>query len=386
MTAGAMAGEVANEIALQALAVFLDTAPWLVVGLVAAGLVKTWMPADTIGRWLGGRGLRPTLLAALIGAPLPLCSCAVLPAAVSLRQNGAPREAVTAFLIATPETGPDSIALTYGMLGPFFAVIRPLAAIACAVTTGLLMLVLPPDRRPGVKPAATAAATAATAATATDATSECRTARCCGEGEIKPAGNGPFSRTATGRTLAGINYAFTSLFEDLAPWLALSLLVAAITAVLVPPHAMEGWGNGLPAMLAMLALSIPMYVCAAASTPLAAALLLTGVSPGAVMVFLLAGPATNLATIAVVRREFGGAASMVYLGGMIACSLATGLLTDLAAPLLFDPAILHPGINEAGINEAGMTLPSLAGAAVILVLIFRMGWSRLPAYFKPARQ
>ncbi len=352
MTVLALAGDVAT----QTWFLFLDAAPWLVVGLTAAGLAHAWLPVDGIGRWLGGRGARSAVLAALVGAPLPLCSCAVLPAAIGLRRGGASREAVTAFLIATPETGLDSVALSYGLLGPFFAIARPVAAVAGAIATGLAMTLLPPEAPPEPAPAAAG----------------CCSSGCCGS---KSGGSG--SAQLVPHTLAGLTFAFTTLFEELAPWLAIGLLAAGITATVMPPEALGTWGSGLPAMLAMIILSIPMYVCATASTPLAAAFLLAGVSPGAVMVFLLVGPATNLATIAVVRRELGPAASAIYLSGLIVCGLAAGLVTDLLAPLLFDPSSLRAA---ASIGEAaGTDWLGLAAAVLLLGLSARWAARRMQA-------
>ena len=129
---------------------YLDAAPWLLLGLVAAGLLKAWLPAGALSRWLAGRGLWPVVRGALIGAPLPLCSCGVLPAAVGLRRGGASQGATVSFLVATPETGPDSVLVSYALLGPFMALARPLAAVVSAVTAGLLAAAVP-ERRVAVR-------------------------------------------------------------------------------------------------------------------------------------------------------------------------------------------------------------------------------------------
>ena len=344
-----------SDIASHTWQLLLDAAPWLVFGLMAAGLARAWLPVDGLGRWLGGRGLRPAVLAALIGAPLPLCSCAVLPAAVELRRGGASREAVAAFLIATPETGLDSVALSYGLLGPFFAIARPIAAVGGAIATGMAMTLLPPDAP----------------AEAVVATGCCSNTSCCAGKGAAPAG-------AARRTLDGLAFAFSTLFDELAPWLAAGLIAAGITATLMPPEKLGSLGSGLPAMLAMIAIGIPMYICATASTPLAAALLLAGVSPGAVMVFLLVGPATNLAAIAVVRRELGNTASAVYLGGLIVSGLLAGLLTDLVAPLFFDPVAFHAG----AIVESGSEWPGVVATCLLLGLSGRSIWRRARGQFE----
>jgi uncharacterized membrane protein YraQ (UPF0718 family) len=296
------------------------SAPWLLVGLVAAGLIRAWLPMEVVGRALGGRGLGAVTRAALIGAPLPLCSCGTLPAALSLRRSGASRASTTSFLIATPETGVDSVAISWVMLGPFMAVLRPLAAIVSAIIAGLLVgrteKAAPPSalqvELPAVAPAG------------------CDGGSCCSN----TAGSGPADRGPAGfwrRTLDGLRYAFSDLWDDLVLWLVIGIAAAGLVLTLAPPALLAQWGSGLPAMLLIMLISVPMYVCATASTPLALAMLYAGVSPGTVLVFLLAGPASNLAGIILVRRELGSRALIAYLTGVGGVSLLAGLGLDAAA-------------------------------------------------------
>lgn len=322
---------------------YLDAAPWLLLGLVVAGLLKAWLPEERLTRWLGDEGLWPVVKAALIGAPLPLCSCGVVPAALGLRRAGASNGATVSFLIATPETGPDSIALSYALLGPFMAVVRPVAAVLSAIASGLL--------------AGMAGGRAQTAPAAAPA------AGCCASGSCasveSPAGG---EGGALARTLGGLRYAVTDILDDIAGWLIVGLVLAAVVMTWVPPLAIAAWGSGLGAMLLMLLVGIPMYICATASTPLAAGLLLAGVSPGAVLVFLLAGPATNIATIGIVQRELGRWATLAYLGGLAASALVMGLATDALVGAW--------GIDIiAEIETAGGWLPSWLVYACGLVLL-----------------
>ena len=326
---------------------YLDAAPWLLFGLVAAGLVKAWVPEDGMRRWLGGRGLRPTLLAALVGAPLPICSCGVLPAAVGLRRAGASREATVSFMISTPETGIDSVAVSYALLGPFMAVARPIAAVTSAVFTGMLMALLPDHGGMEAEP------------------------ECCGAG----CAADPRKSNLKERTLSGIRYAMTDIVEDLAVWLALGLLMAGAVATFAPPQVLAEWGSGPLAMLVMLVVGIPMYICATASTPVAAGLLVAGVSPGAVMVFLLAGPATNMATVTVVRREMGSAACALYLAGIAISAIAAGMVVDAAAVML---AVDITGELAAGGEVVPRWLAVMA-AVLLAVLAFR------PVFFRGVR-
>ncbi|HEY0634222.1 MAG TPA: SO_0444 family Cu/Zn efflux transporter [Gammaproteobacteria bacterium] len=289
----------------------LDAAPWLLLGLLAAGLIKAWLPDEVIGRWLGGRGGWPVVKAAFVGAPLPLCSCGVVPAALALHRGGASRGATVSFLVATPETGVDSVAVSYAMLGPFMALVRPIAAILSAIATGLLAALVP---EPAKKPSPFAIKVVSGSA--------CNGGDCCAPKAVAPA-------NAWQRTLLGLRYALTDILDDIALWLLLGLVAAAAIVTWLPPLALAEWGSGLPAMLLMVLVGIPMYICATASTPLAAGLLLAGVSPGTVLVFLLAGPATNLATLAILRKELGNRVLTAYLTGIVIASIAFGLLTDL---------------------------------------------------------
>ncbi len=300
------------------LALYLDAAPWLLLGLIAAGLIKAWVPEASMHRWLGGRGIWPVIKAALIGAPLPLCSCGVVPAAVGLRRAGASREATVSFLVATPETGADSIAVSYVLLGPFMAVVRPVAAVGSAIVAGLLTRLVRQEPTPFRVPLAPQA---------------CGCAGDCQSATLPPAGPPVWWQ----RGLGGLHYALTDLVDDIGWWFGAGLLAAGAVATLFSPLALAAVGSGVPAMLLVMAAGIPMYICATASTPVAAAMLLAGISPGTVLVFLLAGPATNLGTLGILRKELGSQVLGAYLAGIAITSLALGLATDwLARHLALD--------------------------------------------------
>ncbi len=298
----------------------LLSAPWLLFGMVAAGLIRAWLPMRLVGRALGGSGPGAVLRAALIGVPLPLCSCGTLPAAFSLRRSGASRGATTSFLIATPETGVDSIALSWVLLGPILALLRPLAAVLSAFSAGLLV-----GRTERAEPGTGKEAPEEEPPTTVRCEAGCGCRSAEGEGEEQEA-QGVFART-----LRGLRYAFSDLMDDLSLWLAIGIVAAGVVVTLAPPSVLSEWGSGPLAMLLMLLISVPMYVCATASTPLAHAMLYSGVSPGTVLVFLLAGPASNLSSIVLVRRELGGRALAAYLTGVAGVSILLGLLLDFTA-------------------------------------------------------
>jgi uncharacterized membrane protein YraQ (UPF0718 family) len=329
------------EFAGNTLLLFLDAAPWLVLGLVAAGVLKAWVPETSINRWLGGNGLWPITKAALIGTPLPLCSCGVLPTALGLHRSGAARGPTVSFLIATPETGADSILLSYAMLGPFMTIVRPVAAIFSAIVTGLLAAFVRQEHTTPVESVPCSSGCCSSACTPT----------------AQHISGGPLKTT-----LAGLRYAFTDILDDIVVWLGIGILLAGLVTTLVPPMSLAGWGSGLPAMLVMLLAGIPMYICATASTPFAAALLLSGISPGTVLVFLLAGPATNLATLAVVRKELGNQVLLAYLGGITGSSLALGLASDALANFM--------GLDiQAQLSGSGELVPAWLAWSSALLLV-----------------
>lgn len=291
---------------------YLEAAPWLLLGLVMAGLLKAWLPEGLLQQKLGQGRFMSILKATLIGAPLPLCSCGVLPAAMGLRRSGASKSATVSFMISTPETGPDSIAVTYALLGPFMAIIRPIAAIFSALLTGLLNSFFIAQQT---------LSTSGLELPVVKASVCCSKEDCCAEPVKNRSG---FWQ----RSWQGLNYALTDILDDIWLWLLAGLVLAALVMTYVPPDTLASWGSGLPAMLMMLLIGIPMYICATASTPLAAAMILAGVSPGTVLVFLLAGPATNLATIGVIQREMGMRTLVLYLVGISISSILMGLATD----------------------------------------------------------
>jgi len=286
------------DIPAQFWAVLIDMAPFLLFGFLAAGVLSVLVSPALIERHLGGRGAGPVIKAAALGIPLPLCSCGVIPVAASLRKHGAGKGATTAFLISTPQTGIDSIFVTFGLLGGVFAVFRPLVALAGGLVGGAAVDLIEPDEHP--KPATPQSADA----------------------DPRP-GRG-------GKIVRAITYALVTLPGDIGKPLLAGLVVAALISVLVPKDFFAPYlGGGPAAILGMMLLGIPIYVCATASVPIAAALILSGgVSPGAAFAFLMTGPATNAATIITVWKLMGRKTAGIYLGTMAAASLMGGLALD----------------------------------------------------------
>lgn len=348
----------------DAIALFLDqtwvllneAAPWVLLGFAVAALLKAFVPDAFIARHLGGQGIGPVLRASLIGVPLPLCSCGVVPAALGLRRQGAGRGATTAFLVSTPETGVDSVAVTWALLDPVMTVARPVAAFITATLAGLAV-----DLLPAPKPAPAPRALPLVAAPATG----CTGGACCAPRAPARAGLGP-------RLRAGFGHAFGDMLADIGLWLLGGIAVAGAIAAFVPQDALAGaFGHEGWAMLLMLAAGIPLYICATASTPIAASLALKGLSPGAALVFLLAGPATNAATIAVVAREMGRAVAGVYVAAIAAAALLLGWCVNrLYALLGLDIA---SWIARAEVEQT--TWFSTLCAVALLALVARAAWA-----------
>lgn len=272
-----------------------ESAPYVVFGLLVSGVLSTVLTSDVIARHLGRGRVVPVVKAALFGIPLPLCSCGVLPAAITLKKQGANRGAVSAFMIATPESGVDSIAISYALLDPFLTIIRPVAALFSAVVAGLVENLFVDTSEPVVA----------------------SHAGCCSDLPLR-------------RTLRqGVCYAFESVWQDMAVWFFSGLILAGMITALVPASMMEQWlGGGFSSLLVMLVVGVPIYICASASTPIAAALILQGVSPGAALVFLLAGPATNVTSLTVLVSILGKRGTAVYLLMVSGGALLCGWLVD----------------------------------------------------------
>ncbi len=349
--------------------IFLETwdilqasAIYVLFGILVAGLLKMFLSPETVARQLGKGRFLSVIKAALLGIPLPLCSCGVLPAAASLRKQGANRGATTAFLISTPESGVDSIAITYALLDPIMTVARPLAAFITAFIAGISENFLnPPDQ---VMEGAASAA--------------CPVDGCCDNVDCPPEKHRNH-HTFIEKVRIGMQYSFGELWSDLAGWFFIGLLLAGIITAAIPEDVFSSYlGGGLPAMLIMLVVGIPLYICATASTPIAAALILKGVSPGAALVFLLVGPATNMASLSVLVGFLGKRATALYLGVIAFMSVLAGMALDRVYSL----AGISP---QAVIGQAGEIIPAwlrVAGAVALLILSIQpltrivKGWSQ----------
>jgi len=288
----------------------VDSAFLFIIGLLLAGLLRLVMNEKNIARHISEPGIKGVFKAALIGIPLPLCSCSVLPVARQLKEGGASRSSVMSFLIATPESGVDSIMLTYTLTDPILTVTRPVAAFLTAFTAGISETFF--DKKK-VLP---------TVSVECGCDNDCA---CTSTSQMEVNGS-IFSKI-----YSGIKYAFAVMLDDLAPYLFFGFILAGLIGailgtdlVALPEVLRTGWLGYLGAVI----IGLPLYVCATSSTPLAAVLLGSGFSPGAVLIFLMVGPATNIASLVVLKKILGVAATFRYLAAIVIVSVICGLAVD----------------------------------------------------------
>ena len=320
---------------------FNDASLYILFGIFIAGLIQIFVDKEKISRYLGRPGIRSVVLAAILGVPLPLCSCGVIPMAVSLRKSGASKGATLSFLISTPESGVDSIAISFALLDPLMTVFRPIAAFVTAIVAGIGENVFGRKDAEATKEEADACIF------------------CEGEGD-------DHNHSLAHKFKYGMRYAFTVLLGDIAKWLTLGIVIGGVISYFVPKEFIENYlGSGWQAMLIMLVIGIPLYVCASASTPIAAALIAKGMSPGVALVFLLAGPATNMAGILAVGKFLDKRAAVIYLISISVCAVGLGLLLN--------QIYSFTGLNiHVTLGKAGEVFPPFIKTASSITLIALM--------------
>lgn len=305
-------------VAIESWDLFEEAAPYLFLGFAVAGILHALVPDEKILKYLGKSAgkIRSALNASLLGIPLPLCSCGVVPTALSLKNRGATKGATLSFLISTPETGVDSIAITYALLDPIMTVFRPIASMTTALLTGIAENIMGGAKEESAKKENVLMM---------QPMAVCNDSSCsCGTDVVLDEDSSTFRKLQE-----AFRYSFVELLGDISGWLMVGILFAGIISYVIPEELVGDYlGGGVFSMLIVLAVGIPLYICATASTPLAAALVSKGMSPGTAFVFLLAGPATNAATITMVAKYLGKRSATLYLGMIALCSLAFGLLLD----------------------------------------------------------
>ncbi len=340
----------------------MDASFYLLFGLLAAGMIKSWVDEKRIVSSLGSSTFGSVVKASLVGIPLPLCSCSVVPMALSVREKGASRGATVSFLISTPETGVDSVAVTYALLDPLMTAFRPVSAMITALIAGVVENVTGNESSMSHKKSNPVAVSVRSVPEAHPLISA-DTPRCRCAGKVNYVEERKSKKSFQEKMRNGIRYAFVDLLGDIAFYLMTGLILSGLISVFIPAD----WFIGKPewlVMLMMLLTGIPLYVCASASTPVAAALILKGVSPGAALIFLLAGPATNIATLSIVGRTFGIRAAVYYVMTIMTAALIMGMLLN----------VTYSGLNIAPtaiIGSGAHILPEWVktGSAVLLFVL-----------------
>ena len=351
-----------------------EMSPFLLLGFFFAGLLHAFVPGVVYSRYLSGHGFRSVLYAALLGVPLPLCSCGVLPTAMSLRKEGASKGATVSFLIATPETGVDSIAATYSLMGLPFAITRPVVAFLTSLFAGVIVNHNDNDNvndtqgKPcydterssydtGLQPYDTPTATK----TCCHEEEEHEEHSCCCHhhepartserlNSLEPASatsdlncsEGALEPSLWDKLVEALRYGFVDMMGDIGKWLVIGLVVAGLITVFVPNEFFAIFkDNTLLSMLLVLCIAIPMYICATGSIPIAVALIMKGLTPGAALVLLMAGPACNVASMLVIGKRLGKKTLLLYLFAIIASTVVAGNIIDLMPREWFMPTIMQ---------------------------------------------
>jgi hypothetical protein len=318
-------------------------APYLMFGLIFVGLLNLFMTKEIVSKHIGENNFLSIFKAALFGVPLPLCSCGVVPSAVYMSKNGASKPATVSFLISTPQTGIDSIIATYGMLGPIFAIFRPIAAFIMGIAGGLATKLLDKKELPQAP--------------------KMMEFPIFAPKEIK---------NAKYYYQKGLVYPFVEFLDDITSQFLVGLLIAGLITYFIPEDFFAGSlvGSGLLGMLAMVIIGIPMYVCATASIPIAISLMMKGFSPGVAFVFLAAGPATNAASISILMNSLGKKATFIFIGSISLFSILFGLILDrIFVWGNINPHLYMSHNHQHGMASFGIWDYSIGGIFLILILM-----------------
>jgi uncharacterized membrane protein YraQ (UPF0718 family) len=344
----------------------LAMAPYILFGLLFAGLLHEVVPDSIVTKHLGKDNISSVVKSTIFGIPLPVCSCGVIPLATSIKKSGASKGATLSFLISTPITGVDSIMATYGIFGWIFTLYRAITSMIIAMVAGILTNIFDKEDVVEKKPTFSAIAPQATTSfsinsSTKNTSSTTESGSCCANDSNEKK---KFS------FVNAIKYAFGTLLGDIAKPLFWGLLLGALITVAIPDNLAELLkDNSWLSYALVIVIAVPMYVCATASLPIAAGLMLSGVSAGAAFVFLSAGPATNTVTIGVVKKMLGTKSLIIYLGSIIIGSILFGLGLDY----IFDASAIDPTTLIHMDEEGGLiaTISSIILWGLVLYYIVK---------------
>lgn len=321
--------------------ILTEMSPYLMLGFIFAGVFHLLFPKKKVRKYMGQNNFRSILNASLLGVPLPLCSCGVIPTGISFYKHGASKSSIVSFLISTPQTGVDSIFVTYSLLGLPFAIIRPIVAFITGLFGGIVTKKI-------------------------DSSSADIQAGNDENGDEMPKGVFPKLKEM-------FRYSFIEFLQDISTWLIIGLLIATLISVIIPNNFLsEKIHNNFVGMLIILLIAGPFYICATASVPIAAVLMLKGLSPGAALVFLMAGPATNATTITMIAKVLGKKSLIGYLGSIITGALLSGLFIDYFLPPVWFKLSEHFG--HMSHNHEMLPAWLKIGSAILLSILIINGY------------
>ncbi len=331
---------------------FVDMSFYIVIGLLFTGFLHAFVKKDLVLKHIGKKSTASVVKASVLGVPLPLCSCGVVPTAIYLGKSGGSKGAVVSFLTSTPQTGVDSIIATYGMMGPLFAVYRAFAAFISGIVSGIATNIFCRNDKEEI----------------IQTKSSCGCS-CEGEGSSCSSSKEEDENiTFIAKLKKVFSYGFGEFLDEIAMHFVIGLLIAALISTIIPEQWLANFTNPIISMLIMLIIGIPMYICSTASIPIALSLIMKGLSPGAAFVFLFAGPVTNIASLTILSKSLGKKILLIYLTSAAVCSIIFGLLLDYIIT-----ASGYTGLSDivASSHEDGhplyMTVVAIAFGVLVLV-------------------
>ena len=292
---------------------FIDMSIYIMFGLIIVGILHEFVKKTWIIKQLGKNNLASVVKAAIIGVPLPLCSCSVVPTAVEIKKEGASNGAAMSFLISTPQTGIDNMIATWGMIGPFLAIFRTITAFITGIIGGIVTNILVKEDKENK-----------------EENKEVKTCCHCNKQKVEENVN------LITRIIRAIKYAFGTFLDDIAIHFLIGIIISGIISVIIPENFFLNYGlnNTLITMILMILVGIPMYICSTASIPVAMSLILKGLSPGSAFVFLVTGPITNIASLTVLTKVFGKKVMSIYIATVSVLAIVFGLIFDYMIKIL----------------------------------------------------
>lgn len=322
---------------------FISMSFYIMLGLLFVGILHTYINKDKVLKHLGKNKASSVINASIVGVPLPLCSCGVVPTALELKKDGASNGAVTSFLISTPQTGVDSIMASYAMMGPFMAIIRPIAAFISGIIGGLIVNVFARDEVIESNKKTCCCSHKQPVETTCCSNNQSTQSSCCG------------SKTTSSKKIVQVfKYAYGEFLDDISVHFLVGIALASLIAVFIPADLFINLGlsEGILGMLSMVIIGMPMYICSTSSIPIAMSLMTKGLSLGSAFVFLFVGPVTNIASLLVLSKSLGKKITTMYISIVIGCSVFFGLIIDWFVKqneVILENTLTHSSHGHGGI-------------------------------------